>query len=673
MKRCPVCENMDLSSVLTRQGVEVDLCPQCEGIWLDKDEIYFFTKFPNYIEKKFNEAILKQRPSNRVSPVSDKLMVEFNMFDGEVVIDYCPYSGGIWLDRDEIKKFPIDRLRINVDQEFSFDGKLDGTTYDSYMPNVRIGLLPLPNLILSSVAGVAGYYVLISLVLSILVLCFKLPLLLVPMLSVLIMVTLFLTGPIFMDLLLKGFYQVDWLDFSVLENKYSKLVNFIRETCKDKNIAMPLIGIIPDGAPQSFTYGYHANSSRLVVSEGLLDLLDEEELRAVTAHEIGHISRWDMLLITLFQPLPLFWNYIYHTCRRSEKIPNEAARYVISRIAYIFYIMHEMTFVWFSRVREYYADRFSGEVTGHPEKLCSALVKIGYSLAGKNVNIKEQNERQDGFKAIKAFGIFDEEQALSMVIEAGNEPACDTIKDAAKWDMWSPWALYYEVRSTHPLLAKRISMLNNFSEYLGRESYVTFDEKRPESFWVNFLFEVSINLAPVVFVIITLLVVFLGLERSGFHQLGMLVAALGLGYFLKLFMAYPSGEFAPMNVHALLKKIKVSEIRPVACQVKGKIIGRGSAVSILTDDIIFKDETGMIFLDRESPLAISNSWGVLKTKNFIDQDVEIFGWYRRDPVPYIETCEIRTKEERYKSHIYDIKFYWAVFLIFIGLLITVIF
>jgi len=44
--RCPHCKEIDLKPTLTTKGVLVDFCPQCEGIWLDKGEIFYFTKAP---------------------------------------------------------------------------------------------------------------------------------------------------------------------------------------------------------------------------------------------------------------------------------------------------------------------------------------------------------------------------------------------------------------------------------------------------------------------------------------------------------------------------------------------------------------------------------------------------------------------------------------------------
>ena len=54
---CPHCKEVELIPVMTKNGVLVDFCPQCEGIWLDKGEIFYFTKIPTYFKYEIEEAL----------------------------------------------------------------------------------------------------------------------------------------------------------------------------------------------------------------------------------------------------------------------------------------------------------------------------------------------------------------------------------------------------------------------------------------------------------------------------------------------------------------------------------------------------------------------------------------------------------------------------------------
>ena len=59
-------------------------------------------------------------------------------------------------------------------------------------------------------------------------------------------------------------------------------------TCSEQNMKYPNMGFINDGAPNAFTYGRTKNDARIVLTRGIFELLDEEEVKAVVAHELGH-------------------------------------------------------------------------------------------------------------------------------------------------------------------------------------------------------------------------------------------------------------------------------------------------------------------------------------------------------------------------------------------------
>ncbi len=65
---------------------------------------------------------------------------------------------------------------------------------------------------------------------------------------------------------------------------------FIRESCEKHNMQYPRIGFIDDGSPNAFTYGRTKNDARVVITRGILDLLTEDEVKAVVAHELGHAN-----------------------------------------------------------------------------------------------------------------------------------------------------------------------------------------------------------------------------------------------------------------------------------------------------------------------------------------------------------------------------------------------
>ena len=100
--RCPICKEKELIEVMAKNGVLIDYCPQCQGIWLDEGEIFFFTKAPKYLRWEIEEALKNPKPSQKLNPHTQEPLVELSLFKGKLLIDYCSKSGGIWLDKGEI-------------------------------------------------------------------------------------------------------------------------------------------------------------------------------------------------------------------------------------------------------------------------------------------------------------------------------------------------------------------------------------------------------------------------------------------------------------------------------------------------------------------------------------------------------------------------------------------
>jgi Zn-dependent protease with chaperone function len=561
---------------------------------------------------------------------------------------------------------------------------------------LAIGLLALPNLFLRSVFTLVVLYGLLTLVLITIVQLGFLNAHLALAIGVVIAVLQFVLGPWIMDLSLRFLSSMRWVQPEELP---AHLESFVRRVCDEHRMRFPSFGIINDGAPQAFTYGHHPSNARVVISRGLMELLEADELEAVVAHELGHARNWDMALMTIVNLVPLLLYYLYQVAVRFRDGDNKGAlpALVVAIGAYVLFVISEYIVLWFSRTREYFADRFAGRVTGNPNALSRALIKIAYGLAAqdsKSAAEEAESEKKEkkpekvtrkepvGAGAWGALNIFDRGAAVNLVMSSagGGGPAqldVERVKGAMQWDLWNPWAKWFELNSTHPLVANRLQYLGDQAASLGQEPFVVFDRAKPESYWDGFLADLAVIVLPWVGLLAGLGVfVAMGLAAGQWQWfwLGVSVLLLGLGYLVKTRCMYRGTIFENLSVAALLGQVKVSPVRPVPATLTGEIIGKGVPGLIWSEDFVIRDQTGILFLDYQQPLAIWNFlFGLLRAGSYQGKTVRVKGWFRRGPTPYLEIYHLDVVDGGGPSrtcYTYHFRMFGGVLLMALGAALT---
>ena len=448
--------------------------------------------------------------------------------------------------------------------------------------------------------------------------------------SIIVILLQFLIAPWLTDLSMRFFYKAKF-DKEIPDY----LKKFIEEECKKHNVKYPKIGIIDDGAPNAFTYGRTKKDARIVITRGIFDLLNEEEVKAVVGHEIGHIVHLDMLVMTAVQVVPLVLYAVFEICTRSDNNnsdDNKAA--IVGYVAFVLYIISQYFILWLSRTREYYADAFSIEETKNPNALAEALVKIGFGLSTTANTSKHDVSKRN------ALGIFDKSASKAMTIAAVDENGINKskVKNAMKWEMWNPWAKWFELNSTHPLISKRITAISKRSKEFNQEPYVVFDLEKTEKFAGNFALELFITIMPFVVAIITAVLAFACQDKI-FMIIGIGLIVMTLFLFIRFKMSHKT-NYKETTVENLLGEVNVSHVTCVPAILKGTIIGRGNPGCIFNEDFVIKDETGIMFLDYNQPLTVINKiFAIFKSKEYFDKEVIVKGWYKRTPVPQVEIYE----------------------------------
>lgn len=530
-------------------------------------------------------------------------------------------------------------------------------------------------LLMSSMSTIIGLYGVLILFLLIVFEIVGLPLASLLIVSIIFLGIQFLVAPFFTDLIMKIFYKAD---FHTTIPEY--LVSFINQVCSEHNMKYPKIGYIDDGAPNAFTYGRTKNDARIVLTRGIFDLLTPEEVKTVVAHEMGHAVHYDMFFMTIAQIIPLILRWIYEmTIRANSKGKDSKAKdyaAIIGIIAYILHVITQYVILWFSRTREYYADLFAVQKTKDPSAMSSALVKVGYGLVTANQKADDGKKKVD-ISSVSALGIFDSKSSKSLVVSSYNEGQIETdsIKKAARWELWNPWATWFEIHSTHPRISKRLKAIASTSHLYNQNPYIVFDEQKPESYVDDFLMEVFIYFLPVIIIIATIFTaIYLSEENGNLWSLiiGIGILFLSLANFIKLKRSYKNKDYVETNIANLLGEVKVSQVTSIPCILKGTFIGKGSPGYIFSEDFILRDETGIIFIDYKQPLSIMNFFfGLFKAGKYIDKEVVIKGWYKRSPVPYIELNNMIVDGQKKTCYTYGFKIAMIILLLLLGIALTI--
>jgi len=169
------------------------------------------------------------------------------------------------------------------------------------------------------------------------------------------------------------------------------LESTVKGLADKSGIPMPRLAMVPDNTPNAFVFGRTASDATLAVHEGLLRNLNEDEVKGVIGHELGHIKHKDYIIMTIISALPLIAYLVARSTwtvarfsgssKKGEESEMRAALFAVGIISYIIYIISLLCVMRLSRLREHYADAYSAYITGSPRSLESALAKITYGLS----------------------------------------------------------------------------------------------------------------------------------------------------------------------------------------------------------------------------------------------------------------------------------------------------
>jgi heat shock protein HtpX len=162
-----------------------------------------------------------------------------------------------------------------------------------------------------------------------------------------------------------------------------ELHRMVADLADRAGIPRPRLFVMPDAQPNAFATGRNPRHGVVAVTAGIMDLLDRRELRGVLAHEIAHIKNRDILLSTIAAALAALITYIAQALSfgllfggRDQDGDGEtdgAGGFLVALVAPLAATLIQLGI---SRSREYLADETGARLTGDPDALADALVRL---------------------------------------------------------------------------------------------------------------------------------------------------------------------------------------------------------------------------------------------------------------------------------------------------------
>ncbi len=460
------------------------------------------------------------------------------------------------------------------------------------------------------------------------------------------------TSPWLLDKLLSSLYGIQSLEATVLEMHSQEASRIVKRfnTQRRGNIKIKLL---PIAAPIAFTYGHLPSMSRIVVSQGLLQQLTDDEIAAMLALQLGHIAHWDasVMSLVLLVTIPIYKLY--------QLVSTWGDRTNITFVSYIYIAISSFLYgVWclctgcviaLSQVRLYYADLFAANFTGNPNGITRALLKISNGIANDIQKQEQTNWHLESLNISLPVGF---KQSITL----GSLAPYVTFESLLMWDYLNPYRYWLTVNNTHPLIGDRIQRLLAIVGKWRLDRELDIDNTnaikvRKQIFGLQiapFLgiptglaFALLIGVVWQTLYALKILNLKWIYDDWGFAA-GCIAIGFSIGTLIRINAYFPelkSTSRLQTNEHlpALLTNPAAIGIDSHGVKLHGKILGRRGVSNSLGQDLILQTNTALIKMHHVSFGQPVNP------QDFIGRQVTVTGWLRRDATPWLDIQSVRTQ------------------------------
>lgn len=465
-------------------------------------------------------------------------------------------------------------------------------------------------------------------------------------------------SPWLLDWLLAELYGQRELSKDMLHNYSRETPRVLHRYCQQKHWPSPQLRILPIAAPIALTYGNLPRNARIVVSQGLLEQLADDEISTIYAAQLGQITHKDFVVMSLVMLITLPIYKIYQQIAAwGDKAGKGIFHWpftIISSLAYGLWCILTGTALLHSRLRLYYSDRLAAEITGNPNGLIRALLKITIGIAG---DIQREESTSGLLESLNLLLPVGYQQSISLGSIAGHL----NFESMLMWDNINPYRHWFTVNNSHPLMGDRIRRLCQIASHwhIDPEIHLTSQQSlnqealnvTRQSFWLQtapFLgVPMGLVFAGLIWLIWQAAFAFKFLNLKWIYEdwsfvTGCLLIGFSIGIVIRMNAFFPNIKstniYSDQQLPHLLANPTTIPVDSLPVQFIGKLIGRKGIGNFLAQDLILQSHTGLVKLHHISWLGQA-----INPQDLIGRQIIVTGWFRRGATPWIDIQTLQTQ------------------------------
>lgn len=484
---------------------------------------------------------------------------------------------------------------------------------------------------------------------------------------------LFVASRWLLDALLKVRYGLQPFSLEQLAAYSPETAQALQRYCRQRRIPVPTLGLLPATAPIAFSYGCIPRVTRTVVSQGLLEQLADDEIAAVYASEVSHIGYWDVPLMSLVAvviqiPYTLY-ALIADWGNRQSFVLTRGVAALLAAISYGLYALPRWVALWLSRHRVYYSDRAAVSLTGNPNGMTRALLKVAIGTA-KEVQAQGKTDYLlEGFDILSPLG-------HRMATTLGSLYPHTPLEPVLEWETSNPWRHWLAINNSHPPTGDRLQLLASYARQWKLEPELDLEansrtrspkQRLTAQQWRRLALQGSPFVGLVLGFVIAYLLSGIGWAAGrmqvnylswmfGDRSLlqGLPLIGFSVGTLLRINRFFPDTSSvnartaATPSLVGLLKPVNQLPIDSQPVRLQGRLLGRPGIGNLLSQDLLLHTSTGIVrlhWLSRWGPIGNLLPQRVSPTE-LVHQDLTVVGWFRRGATAWIDVETLRNSAGR---------------------------